>query len=454
VKLHFFGAAETVTGSRYLVEDGGACLLVDCGLFQGLKKLRLRNREPFPVPPREVDTVLLTHAHIDHTGYLPAFVRDGFRGEVLCTEATRELCQILLPDAASIQEEEARYANRKGYSKHSPALPLYTAEDAHRALERLRPVVFGEEVALPGGFQARWGRAGHILGAAWIRVQGPGGGSILFSGDIGPPEMPVVVAPAPPPAADALVLESTYGDRLHSANNAAEQLAGHVRRTVERGGVVVIPAFAVGRAQTLIHLLARAFHSGTIPQVPIFLDSPMAGDVTRMLVHHREEHRLTDGELAEMSRVCLITNSVDDSKAINIHRGPKVVVSASGMATGGRVLHHLRAYLPDPRNLVLFSGYQAAGTRGAALLHGADSVKIHGNYVPVKAEVTALDALSAHADYRQLLEWASAMPSPPRHTWLTHGEPEPADALRRRIGEELGWEVSVPEHMQAAEVPG
>lgn len=445
--LQFLGATETVTGSKYLVEAEGRRILVDCGLFQGLKRLRLRNREPLPVDPRSIEAVLLTHAHIDHTGYLPVLVRDGFRGPVFCTAATQDLCRILLPDAARLQEEEAEYANRRGFSKHRPALPLYTSEDADAALELLRPVDYGYPVEPAPGFTAVWGRAGHILGAAWIRLQTPGGPAILFSGDIGRPGDPLVRPPEPPPEADLLLLESTYGDRLHGPGDPAEELAAHITRTAARGGVVVIPAFAVGRAQTLLHLLARLAESGNIPRIPVFLDSPMARDATDLLALHRGEHRLTEADLRAMKALVQVANSVEESKAISARNGPMVVVSAGGMATGGRVLHHLRTFAPDHRNLVLFSGFQAAGTRGASLVGGEGEVRIHGTWVPVRAEVAVMDTLSAHADYRELLDWVGRMPRPPAHTFLTHGEAAAADALRRRMEAELGWSASVPGYL-------
>lgn len=448
MRLQFLGATETVTGSKTLVENEGHRMLVDCGLFQGIKKLRQRNWAPFPVGIGDIGGVLLTHAHIDHTGYLPALVREGYRGPIYCTAATADLCSILLPDAAYLQEEEADFANRHGTSKHRPALPLYTREDADRTLDLLETVPFDRTLEFPGGFRARWGRAGHILGAAWIRLEGPDGRSVLFSGDIGRPGQVGMHDPAPPEAADLLVMESTYGDRRHPAGDPAEELAGHVARVAARGGVVVIPAFAVGRAQTLMHLMARLVHDGRLPRIPVFLDSPMAKDVTSLLGRHREDHTLSDADCRAMHDVVEITNSVEESKAISARNGPMVVIAASGMATGGRVVHHLKVFAPDHRNLVLFSGYQAAGTRGAAMMAGEDAIKIHGAYVPVRAEVAVLDSLSAHADYEELLGWASGMPRAPERVFLNHGEPAAADALRRRIEERLGWEVEIPEYRE------
>ncbi len=448
MKLKFLGATGTVTGSRTLVESDGARLLVDCGLFQGLKQLRQRNWAPFPVPPADLDAVLLTHAHIDHSGFLPALVRDGFTGPVLCTAPTRDLCEILLPDAAWLQEEEARYANKYGFSKHKPALPLYTREDADRALRQLEVVAVDETLALPGRISGRFGRAGHILGAAWIRLESATGRSVLFSGDLGRPDAPVVRAPATPPPADALVLESTYGDRKHADEDPADALERIISTTAARGGVVLIPAFAVGRTQALIHLIARLIDNGRIPPIPVFVDSPMARDVTSLLRRHRAEHDLTDDDLERMRRRVTMTNSVEDSKAIDARRGPMIVVSASGMATGGRVLHHLKAFAPDHRTTILFSGFQAAGTRGASMVAGAESIKIHGAYVPVHADVEVLDGLSAHADYVEILSWLEGLAAPPHRTFLNHGEPSAADALRRRIEERLGWSVHIPEYLE------
>jgi metallo-beta-lactamase family protein len=452
VKLQFLGAAGTVTGSRFLVEHDGRRLLVDCGLFQGLKELRLRNRAPFPVPVDSLDAVLLTHAHIDHTGYLPVLVRDGLSARVWCTPPTRDLCALLLPDSGWLQEEEAAHANRHGYSRHRPALPLYTREDGERAAGRLETVPFGEAWEPAPGFSARFGHAGHILGAAWIEVSA-GGHTVVFSGDVGRPGHPVLYDPEPPPPCDALVLESTYGNRTHPAADPGDELGGVIRETAARGGVVLIPAFAVGRAQTLLYLIDRLRETGRIPALPVFLDSPMASDATDLLARHEREHRLDAEAVAALRRNTTVTRSVDASKAINARRGPMIIVSASGMATGGRVLHHLKVYAPDHRNTILFVGHQAAGTRGAAMLGGAEAVKIHGGWVPVRAEVRVLDGLSAHADADELIAWITRLPHPPRRVWLTHGEPVAADALRRRIEQRLGWTVAVPEHLGRGTVP-
>jgi metallo-beta-lactamase family protein len=443
MQLTFLGATGTVTGSKYLIEHGGARVLVDSGLFQGLKQLRLLNRAKFDVPPSSIDAVVLTHAHIDHTGYLPVLVRDGFRGMVYCTASTLDLCRILLPDSGYLQEEEARYANRKGFSRHHPALPLYTLVDAQRALEHLMPMAFDRNFDLPGDITIRFGRAGHILGAAFVLATSAGG-SILFSGDLGRPGDVLLQPPADPPAADVVVLESTYGDRRHPAGDPADAVAEVVTRTASRGGVVLIPSFAVGRTQTLLVCLARLRASNRIPPLPVFLDSPMASDATDVFIAHPADHRLTPEDVAALRNVAVVTHTVEESKAIDARRGPMIVISASGMATGGRVLHHLKVFAPHHRNTILFSGYQAAGTRGASMLAGAETVRIHGGQVPVRAEVRVLDGLSAHADADELIGWIGRMPAAPHHVYLTHGEPTAADVLRRRIQDELVWTCDVP----------
>lgn len=445
MQLTFLGATGTVTGSKYLVTAGGKRILVDCGLFQGYKQLRLRNWAPLPVAPKDIDAVVLTHAHLDHTGYLPVLVKNGFRGAVYCSAATRDLCAILLPDSGRLQEEEAAYANRGGFSKHKPALPLYTRDDADRALAGFVPVAFARETILPGGIALRLLPAGHLLGASLVELRHDGS-TLVFSGDLGRPNDPIMVAPAVVERADYLIVESTYGDRRHASDDPQRQLADVINRTAARGGAVIIPAFAVGRAQTLLYLIHRLRQARAIPDIPVFLNSPMAADTTRLYHAHRAEHRLTPQQCDALHHAATVVNSAEDSKRLNERRGPMIVISASGMATGGRVVHHLKAFAPDPRNTILFAGFQAGGTRGAAMVNGAESIKIHGQYVPVRAEVVRLDNLSAHADYAEILAWLKQFRAPPRRTFITHGEPAAADALRLRIEEQLGWACEVPEY--------
>lgn len=451
MEIGFLGAIGTVTGSKYLVREGEERVLVDCGLFQGFKQLRLRNREPFPVAPNSIDGLILTHAHIDHSGYIPLLVKNGFAGKVYCTAGTLDLCEILLPDSGYLQEEEAEYANRRGYSRHHPALPLYTREDAERCLRQFEAHPFGRELHIGTEFRFRFQKMGHILGAASVVLRGRRT-SIAFSGDVGRLHDPVLHDPEPCPLVDFLVVESTYGDRRHAAEDPATLLGDYVRRAWRRGGVVLIPAFAVGRAQSVLYWIHRLKAKGRIPDVPVYLDSPMAVDATEIFRRHRAEHRLSPAEAEAVCRTARYVNTVEESKSLSARQAPMVLISASGMATGGRILHHLRAFAPDYRNVILFTGYQAAGTRGAAILAGAEAVKIHGEYVPIRAEVGLIENLSAHADYAEILSWLRRCPRPPRLTFITHGEPEAADALRFRIEHELGWECRVPEYRETVDL--
>ena len=452
MNLTFLGGTGTVTGSKYLVEAAGKRLLVDCGLFQGLKALRLRNWAPLPVEPRSIDAVVLTHAHLDHTGYLPLLIKNGFGGKVYCTEATRDLCGLLLPDSGHLMEEDARSANRHGYSKHAPALPLFTCEDAERALDRFAPITFDRDVPIVDGVSAQLRPAGHILGAATVRLEHRGQ-SLAFSGDLGRPNDILMKPPAPLGRTDYLLVESTYGDRVHDPVDPQDCLAEIIRRTSARGGVVAVPAFAVARAQALlyrIHLLKKA---GAIPSfLPVYLDSPMARDVTHIYCNHREEHRLAPDDCAGMCHAAKMVNSVEESKRLDAWRGPMILLAGSGMVTGGRILHHLKVLAPEARNTILLVGFQAAGTRGAALLAGAREIKIHGQMVPVRAEVAALHDLSAHADAREILDWLRLLEAPPATIFVTHGEPAAAEALRSRISSELGWSARVPEYLERVEL--
>jgi len=442
--LQCLGGAGTVTGSRHLLESEGRRLLVDCGLFQGLKNLRERNWETFPVAPSEIDGVVLTHAHLDHSGYLPRFVREGYRGEVVCTPATADLCDIMLKDAGHLQEREAEQANRYGYSRHHPAQPLYTVHDAERALKRLAVQPFDRDGELPAGAHLKFRRAGHILGAATAEIRWRGR-TIVFSGDLGRYDDKVMRDPDPVPRADYLIVESTYGDRMHDPGDPAEALLAIVQRTIGRGGTVIIPAFAVGRAQLLLHHLWRLKQSGKLGLAPIYLDSPMAIDATDLMSAHPEDHLLSPEVCRQSCHVAEYVRDVEASKALSNNIMPKIIVSASGMATGGRVLHHLRAFGGDRRNTILFSGYQAVGTRGAKLVAGARETKVFGQWIPIRAEIQNLSMLSAHADALEIMRWLAGFEAPPKHTYIVHGEPAASEAMRERIGRDLGWSCSVAE---------
>jgi metallo-beta-lactamase family protein len=451
LKLSFLGAAGTVTGSKYALSDGKQTLLIDCGLFQGFKALRLRNWAPLPIDPHQIGAVILTHAHLDHSGYLPLLIKRGFKGPVLCSRATADLCAILLPDAGHLQEKDAEFANRHDFSKHKPALPLFTEADARAALTRLKPVSFDEALPVPGGATLRFRHAGHILGAATAQLDW-NGTTIVFSGDLGRYGDATMLDPAPVPRADYLVVESTYGNRRHDARDPGEALAEVVDKTAARGGTVVIPAFAVGRAQSLLFHFAELKAKGRLTNIPVFLDSPMATDASAIFCKYLPDHRLSDAACRRACGVAHYVRSVEESKALTVNPMPKVIISASGMATGGRVLHHLKQYAPDARNTILFAGFQAGGTRGAAMVGGADAIKIHGAYIPVRAEIANLAMLSAHAGADEILRWLQGFEAPPRQTFITHGEPAAADALRLRIEEQLRWRCTVPAHGEQADL--
>lgn len=452
MQIKFLGATGTVTGSKYLLTSGSAKILVDCGLFQGYKQLRLRNWQALPIHPAELDAVVLTHAHLDHSGYLPLLVRDGFKGKIYCSEATYDLCKILLPDSGHLLEEEANYANRHGSSKHAPALPLYSEADAVRSLQFFSPVKFGTRFEVCKGLTAELALAGHILGAAIVSIRSKGT-TIVFSGDLGRPNDLIMVPPTFIKEADYLVVESTYGNRKHDPVDPSVLLGKVIRETAARGGVTIIPSFAVGRAQSLlyyIHLLKKA---GDIPEVlPIYLNSPMALNATEIYHKHRADYRLSKEQCEAMCGAARIVTSVEESIALNEKKVPMVIIAASGMATGGRVLHHLKAFAPDQRNTILFAGFQAGGTRGAAMIAGADAIKIFGEYVPLRAHVMQMDNLSAHADGDEILSWLSHFSKPPRQTFITHGEPAAADALRHRIEEQLHWQCQVPDYFESVDL--
>jgi metallo-beta-lactamase family protein len=441
--LVFLGATDTVTGSKTLVEHDGKRVLVDCGLFQGLKDLRLRNWESIGLAAASIDAVVLTHAHIDHSGYLPRLCRDGFRGPVFCSSGTRDLLRVLLPDSGHLQEEQARYANMRGSTRHHPALPLYSRREAEASLAQLHAVASGTTFPVVAGVDARFARAGHIIGASSVRLE-LAGQSITFSGDVGRPSDPLMRPPEPLTATDVLVVESTYGDRRHPAMDVLDQLAIVFEETFARGGVVIVPAFAVGRAQHLLYCVAELRKAGRMREVPVFLDSPMAIEATRIFVDNADDHRLSPAATHEMCSAARYANTPEDSKAIDASSGPMLIISASGMATGGRVLHHLRRFMPDPRNTVLLVGFQSVGTRGRALLDGVEELKIFGDYVKVGARIATITGLSAHADWFELIEWLAMTDLRPTRVFVNHGEPAAADAFRRRLSERFGWNVTLP----------
>ena len=455
MELTFLGATGTVTGSKYLVRAAGATVLVDCGLFQGYKQLRLRNWSRLPANASEIDAIVLTHAHIDHSGYVPLIAKQGFRGPIRCTSATRDLCAILLPDSGHLQEEDARLANRYGHSKHRPAEPLYTHEDAVASLRLFDPAPRHEWCEIVPGLSFRLSGAGHILGAAHVELRAEAEGRttiVVFSGDVGRQNDALMYPPEPPEHADYLVVESTYGNRHHDDRDPADAIADAISTIAARGGVLVVPAFAVGRAQAILWYVRQLKKDGRIPDVPVFLDSPMAIQATRLFGEHVGDHRLSAEECTALASVASCVSTPEESKRVSARSGPMIVVSASGMATGGRVLHHLKAFAPDARNMVMFAGYQAGGTRGSDLVHGADVVKIHGEYVPVAAEVRQIDNLSAHADANELIAWMKGIGSRPKRTFVTHGEAEGAEGLRRRVRDRLGWECVVPEYRDRVEL--
>ena len=446
VNITFLGGADTVTGSKFLVQHDGHSLLVDCGLFQGYKQLRLRNWRPLPVVPGLLHAVILTHAHLDHSGYLPVLAREGFHGRVHATAGTRDLCAILLPDSGHIQEEDAAFANRHGFSKHAPALPLYTRRDALDCLRLIHAEDFGHTFQPIRGWRATFSPAGHILGAASVLLE-VGGHRILFSGDLGRADDLLMNPPADPLAADTVLIESTYGDRLHPPEDLVAELGPALQRLAARGGVAVVPVFAVGRAQALLHAIAELKSQGLIPRgLPVFLDSPMAVHTTRLFSEHPGGHRLSERAAPAMEKAATMLVTPDQSKALAKRHGPMVILAASGMATGGRVLHHLAMYAGDHRNMVILTGYQSPGTRGARLANGEKTLRIHGQDVAVAAEVVQLESASAHADANQLLDWLRRMPGAPDQVYVVHGDLAASDTLRHRIEHELRWRAMVPEH--------
>jgi metallo-beta-lactamase family protein len=458
LRLTFFGATGTVTGSRFLLEAESKKLLIDCGLFQGLKKYRLRNWDPFPISPSDIDLVFLTHAHIDHTGYLPRLCKQGFGGKVHCTYATYDLCEILLRDSGHLQEEDAHWANKKGYSKHRPALPLYTVEDAEKALSQFDPRHYGEDLFITDTLRVKFKDAGHILGSSFVDVKLMQNGEatrIVFSGDLGRAGRPILRDPVQAFEVDYLILESTYGNRLHDNKSPEEDLARVINDSVERGGVLVIPAFAVGRTQDLLYTIRELEEKREIPSIPVYVDSPMAINATGVFEKRKGYYDLT-AKVLELNGIRIFQPEQisfcrhrDQSKALNEINGSAIIISASGMATGGRILHHLRFRLRRPEDTVLFIGYQAEGTRGRTILEGKPTVKIHGQEIPVRANIEKISGFSAHADYNEILAWLIGFNRPPKKTFLVHGEPSSSASLAEKIQKRLGWDVVVPEFKES-----
>ncbi len=451
MQVQFIGATGTVTGSKYLLKSEGKNFLIDCGLFQGLKVLRLRNWNPLPINPQSIDAVILTHAHIDHSGYLPLLVKNGFRGKIYATQATQSLCKILLPDAGHLQEEDAEFLNRHQLSKHKPALPLYTEKDAVQSLDYFEAIDWGQKFSLMPHLTFEFFPAGHIVGAAMVRLTASKK-RITFTGDLGRPHNIIMPPPSPLPDTDYLVMESTYGDRRHPVESPQDTLKNLISPVLKKGGIVLIPAFAVGRAQEMLYLIHQLKQKKEIPDVPVYLNSPMSVQATRIYCDFHEEHRMSSADCDTLCRKTHFITTVEESQWLNTQTKPCVIISASGMATGGRVLHHLKELLPHPKNLILFAGFQAAGTRGEALVHSADHIKIYGEKIPVKAQVASLDSLSAHADADEMVDWLRQSHHQPHMTFITHGEPLASESLRKRIGEELNWQARVPDYLETVDL--
>lgn len=444
MRISFFGAAGTVTGSKFLVETQQIKILIDCGLFQGLKELRLKNWQKLPFTPSDIDAIVLTHAHIDHSGYIPIMVRDGFKGSIYCSPPTKDLCSILLPDCGRIAEEDAEYANRKGFSKHKPALPLYTEKDALKAMSRFKSHPVQEKLKL-GDLQIEFEPVGHILGATSVRVK-HGSHIAVFSGDIGRYEDLLENEPQASSGGHWVIMESTYGDRVHAKTNPVIEMAKIVNQIVEKKSVLVIPSFAVGRAQILLYCLYQALKKGLIPKIPIYVNSPMASKVTNLYNQYHQWHRLNEEESQATFSIAKFISSVEESKALNNKTGPMIIISASGMLTGGRVLHHIKEFGPKEDNVILLPGYQAQGTRGCSLASNATSLKIHGEYIPINAKIYHWDILSAHADQNALLKWLKDCKMPPKKVFIVHGDPQASDNLRRLVEESMLIPVVIPHY--------
>ncbi|MEB3702784.1 MBL fold metallo-hydrolase [Candidatus Bealeia paramacronuclearis] len=446
MEILFLGATKTVTGSKYLLTFGAQKILLDCGLFQGFKGLRLRNWDDLPVRPHDVESVILSHAHIDHSGYIPLLIQNGFRGPIYSTSGTKDLCAILLPDSGHLQEEEANFANRHNYSKHHPALPLYTREEAEDALKHFQTKPYDISFSPIPDLNVKFLKAGHIIGASIVRMNYKGT-SIVFTGDLGRPNDIVMRPPALVDETDYLVVESTYGNRLHEREDPRDLLAVVINRTVKRGGSIIIPSFAVGRAQNLLYYIMSLKQQDKIPDIPVFLDSPMSINATDIFCNHLGEHRLSDQQCDLMGKGATYVRESEGSKKLDSHNLSRIIISASGMATGGRILHHLKFFAPDPRNTILFTGYQADGTRGDRMIQGEEEIRIFGEMVPLRAEVVSLSNTSAHADYEEILGWLSHFKRPPKKTFITHGSEASAEALRDKIHEKFGWDCVVPNYL-------
>jgi metallo-beta-lactamase family protein len=453
LRLRFLGAAGTVTGSRFLLETPEGNLLVDCGLFQGIKKIRSRNWDPFPWNPRKIDAILLTHAHLDHVGYLPRLVKEGFEGMIAGTGPTVQLARIILFDSAEIQEEEAEYANRKGFSKHTPALPLYTVEDVKRTMPMFEAKAVETWHSFSENVRYRMKTNGHILGSVFIEIEAFGK-KIVFSGDVGRENDLLLQPPKRPLEADILVMESTYGDRLHKSQPAGIETKLHevIMETIARRGTLIIPSFALERAQGLVYILWKMFKEDRIPPIPVYLDSPMGMEVSEVFSRETDWHMLSPEDCRSMFAYIRIVKSFNETIAVSNDKRPKIIVAGSGMVTGGRVLHYLKDYLKNPDTTVMLVGYQAEGTRGRQLLDGAPEIKIHGNYYPVKAEIRSSNSLSGHADQQELIHWAGALQKAPQKVFLVHGEPHSADALRVKLHDTFGWQPEIPEHGESFEL--
>lgn len=458
IRIQFCGAAETVTGSKHLLDVDGKLILVDCGIFQGSRELKQRNFDPLPFAPADLSAVVVTHAHMDHIGYLPKLVADGYQGPIYATKPTIRLSKVSLPDSGRLQEEEANYLNRKGLAKDGPARPLYTERMAYECLERFQPVPYWDFRDLPGGCTFRYMPAGHILGSAYAEIYFPNGERILMSGDLGRFDTPIIQDPTLAEFAEYLAIESTYGDRLHPAEDPCDRLEEILQSALQRGRCVLVPSFSIGRTQELLYFIKKLQDDGRVGRIPIFVDSPMATSASRIYLESDDDHdkemklSLAGGENPMEPDHLEYTRDRDQSKALNVRPGAMVIIAGSGMANGGRIVHHLANRLPDPETYVLFTGYQAEGTLGRRLIEHEPEVEIMGRFVPVRAEVGKLNSLSAHADQGEMMRFLRGFRTPPKKTFIVHGEPPAQAALQKRIQDELGWITAIPRHLESFEL--